>query len=202
MRTHAYSLDGSGNLVITSYPGASPYWSITNNPASWSRFMVLFPQALPLAWLGTGTTTVLHGGSGAGTVSVTGNASSDVRVIVRITSTAAAGTATYVVSTDNGTTWGASATVASFALAGLTVTLAGALVSGDTYSFAPNFNVPSSGSPEATRIKAIVNAWSPVAMALSRYVIHTSGFIWGWPVTQTWGQTGRVWGGTTTTWTP
>lgn len=201
-----FQLDGNGNLIWGNLGGAG--WR-EDAGSFWSRFTVILPAPLPSGWLAGGTTSVFHGGPGTGTVTVTGTPTSDIRVELLVSTAGAAGggTAKFKYSLDGGATFSAATTLpnGAFAIPGTawTATFSGTFTLNDAYSWAPTFNVPADGSSEALRVKGLVNTWKSAMATVSRYVIHTSGWIWGWPITATWGAPGRFWGGSSiTTWTP
>jgi hypothetical protein len=219
-RKYAYSLDSSLNLVITPYPTATPYWTFDGSTTDWARFMVLLPYPLPTRWLAGGVTSVFHGGTGP-TIMASGPPIADVRVLLWITTGGPRGTAQFMWSQDNGQTAAGPYTISNPAflpstfLAGNNITLtfpAGTYVVGDTYRVAPTFNVPADDSSEASLVKSIVNLWKPAHSTVSRYVIHTSGYVFGWPVDNKFGlpSTGgtlagapiHFGGSTSTVWSP
>lgn len=53
---------------------------------------------------------------------------------------------------------------------------------------------------EIARIVRIINLWRPGHMICAGLEVVTSGGIWGFPLSKTWGD-GHLWGGTTTTFT-
>ena len=59
--------------------------------------------------------------------------------------------------------------------------------------------VPTSSSLEARSVIATLRKWAPAYARLARVVVITSGGIWGFPFSDTWGS--GTWGGTTTVWT-
>lgn len=213
VRQNAYSLDGSGNVVVTALGGTG--WFIDTSSSFWSKFSVLFVQPLPTWWLAGGLTSVFHGGTGTGVVTASGTPTADERVLVWITTGGLVGTAQFKYSLDNGQTFSSAiTTAASYSIPSTPLGLgfSGTFTQNDTYSFAPTFNVPADGSAESLRIKSVVKRWQGAQATLSRYVIHTSGFILGWPTTNKLGAppTGGTAGGapiylggsTTTTWGP
>jgi hypothetical protein len=53
---------------------------------------------------------------------------------------------------------------------------------------------------EVNNLIAIVNKWRPAKATAVWIKVVTSGLIWGWPVTNLWGNSGLTWGGTVCTW--
>lgn len=186
---NAYSLDGNGNLVVTTLGGGG--W-FTDGVKFWSKFSVLLTYPLPSSWLAGGLTSIFHGGTGAPLVSASGVPTADIRVLVLITTGGPRGASQFSYSLDNGQTVAGSniTTVASFPIPGTPITLGfagGTYVANDVFSFAPTFNVPADGSAESLRIKNVVNLWKPGHSTVSRYIVHTGGFVYGWPATNKYG---------------
>lgn len=202
---NAYSLDGNGNLVIT--PLAGNGWKMDATQAFWSKFTLMLVQPLPAWWLTGAWNATTHSGTGAGTVSISGTATKDYRILMYVTGSGVPGVGTCSVSLDNGQTFAnythlpgyapinnVLIAVGGFALVdgngnstGLTMTFSGSFVAGDIYAITPVINVPGNGSNEQTRIKTITKRWQGAWTTLSRYVIHTSGFLYGWPQTDKYG---------------
>jgi hypothetical protein len=223
-RTYAYSLDVAGNLVITSYPPAYPYWHFDGTPSNWARFDVLFQPSYQAGWRSTGTSqtfAALAGSSssfGAGNWAFTGTPQSDVRMrFVCTTAGSPGGAARYSVSFDNGLTWTTGLTSAQVVTAvaangaGVTLSITSnvpASALGDVLYVQSAFTIPADGSTEASFVKSLVALWKPVWMSVHQYIIPTSGRTIGWPVTQLIGVADgsgavpRIGGASRVTWSP
>jgi hypothetical protein len=111
---------------------------------------------------GTGFSAVTHSGSGAGTITpgatavITGGqakTAAGLRVLIRIVTPGAPGTATFQTSLDGGNTWGTVQTTAGSgatldATSGVVQTMAGTFAAGDTYGFRSAFT-PLASWPDA-----------------------------------------------------
>ena len=199
-RTYAYSLDASGNLVITSYPAASPFWRFDESLTNWSRFSVLFQPSYPSNWRTTGssqTYAASAGGSSSfagGNWAFAGTPTTDVRIrIVCTTAGAPGGAARFAISFNSGSTWTTGLTSAQVITSvaanstGLTLTITSSVATaavGDVLYVQSAFSIPADGSSESQYVKSIVSKWKPVGMTVVQYIIPTSGKVLGWPVTQ------------------
>jgi hypothetical protein len=197
-------LDDNGALVVTHLPAGS--WAIDATPTFWSKFQVIFPAPLPTAWLAGGLTSVFHGGTGGGTITASGTPTADYRFGVKIIGAGAVGAATCQVTTDYGSTWSSTATLAAGPTAigatGVSFSASGTFVSGDVYAWAPTFNVPSGSSDEVERIRRTVKKWQPGHATNAGYVVVTRGSLVGYPPghTVSGANLGYVGTSTVTTW--
>jgi hypothetical protein len=190
--------------VVTHLPAGS--WAIDATPTFWSKFQVIFPAPLPTAWLAGGLTSVFHGGTGGGTITASGTPTADYRFGVKIIGAGAVGAATCQVTTDYGSTWSSTATLAAGPTAigatGVSFSASGTFVSGDVYAWAPTFNVPSGSSDEVERIRRTVKKWQPGHATNAGYVVVTRGSLVGYPPghTVSGANLGYVGTSTVTTW--
>lgn len=187
---------GTGAIIFDEDEGGDfetftlPWFIRSNCP--WNTFDVLFDAPLPSNWLDGGLTSVFHGGTGTGVVTASGTPTVDNRFVIWITTggVAGGGTAEFSYSLDNGDFIDPSASNITIPNGdyvipdtGITINFSGTFTTNDVYSFAPTFNVPVEDTGESALIKSIVNTWKPAFATVDRYIIHTSGNLSGWPVT-------------------
>lgn len=70
-------------------------------------------------------------------------------------------------------------------------------------SSGPFNSVDFVGQPDQLdRIRRVIAAWKPAKATCVEIIDQTGGLIWGWPLTQNWGDPGLVWGGTALIYSP
>lgn len=212
---YGYTLDGSGNVVITTLGGTG--WQADTALTKWNRFTVIILPPFPLSWLSASAPVIAwltSAGVTTAPVSSSTPMTQDLRIMLWVTTAGlVASTARVKYSLDNGDTFSAAMTFAAAATAlasYVTLTVAGGATSVTLDSIGlitQAFNVPADGSSFAGYVKSLVNAWKPAHSAVARYVLPAAGPILGWPVralgsTTPGGAPRRLGGSLVTYWSP